>query len=128
MDDEGVGTPRGRADPDSRARTHLANERTFLAWLRTGLNLIVLGMAVVQFVDVEIVPGVPLIALFGSGLVGSGILVTALSVARYQRGREQIDQGTFHAAGGTIVAAAALVGAAGLLALGLVLLLGGALW
>ncbi|MGI8703686.1 MAG: DUF202 domain-containing protein [Candidatus Limnocylindrales bacterium] len=24
-----------RADPETRARTHLANERTFLAWFRT---------------------------------------------------------------------------------------------
>ena len=43
----------GRADPDSRARTHLANERTFLAWLRTGLALIVLGIGAAQFVSHE---------------------------------------------------------------------------
>jgi uncharacterized membrane protein YidH (DUF202 family) len=28
----------GAADPHSRARTHLANERTFPVWLRTALG------------------------------------------------------------------------------------------
>ena len=36
-DEEGRETDRaGRVDPDSRARTHLASERTSLAWLRPG--------------------------------------------------------------------------------------------
>ena len=29
-------------DEESRTRTHLANERTFLAWFRTGITLIAL--------------------------------------------------------------------------------------
>ena len=36
-------------DPDSRARTHLANERTYLAWFRTGITLVALGLAAAQF-------------------------------------------------------------------------------
>ncbi len=38
-----------RTDLESRARTHLANERTFLAWLRTGIALIGLGLAAAKF-------------------------------------------------------------------------------
>jgi uncharacterized membrane protein YidH (DUF202 family) len=39
---------------ESRARTHLANERTFLAWLRTGISLIGLGLAAAKFLDIVI--------------------------------------------------------------------------
>lgn len=37
----------------SVARDHLASERTFLAWLRTGLGLIALGVAVERFSKLE---------------------------------------------------------------------------
>ena len=33
----------------NRARDHLANERTFLAWLRTGVATIVFGFAIGRF-------------------------------------------------------------------------------
>lgn len=33
----------------STARDHLASERTFLAWLRTGLGFIALGIAIERF-------------------------------------------------------------------------------
>ena len=32
-----------------RARDHLANERTFLAWMRTGLAVVVFGFAIGRF-------------------------------------------------------------------------------
>ena len=34
--------------PDSRVRDHLANERTFLAWVRTALGLIGIGFVVAR--------------------------------------------------------------------------------
>ena len=37
------------ANTGSTARDHLASERTFLAWIRTGLGFIALGMAVERF-------------------------------------------------------------------------------
>ena len=40
-------------DADSRARTHLANERTFLAWFRTGITLVALGLAGAQLLGGE---------------------------------------------------------------------------
>ncbi|WP_139307046.1 DUF202 domain-containing protein, partial [Modestobacter sp. DSM 44400] len=36
-DEAGGGNP-------GRARDHLANERTYLAWLRTGANVMVVGL------------------------------------------------------------------------------------
>src|SRR3546814_13520956 len=44
------------AEPDYRFT--LANERTFLAWIRTALALIAGGIAVVQFVPSFGIPGV----------------------------------------------------------------------
>ena len=38
-----------RTISSSRARDHLANERTWLAWIRTALGLVVLGAAVARF-------------------------------------------------------------------------------
>ncbi|KAJ1618705.1 hypothetical protein T492DRAFT_891577 [Pavlovales sp. CCMP2436] len=37
------------ANTGSTARDHLANERTFLAWLRTGLSLLGVGLAFAKF-------------------------------------------------------------------------------
>lgn len=38
----------------STARDHLASERTFLAWLRTGLGFIALGIAIERFSQLDI--------------------------------------------------------------------------
>lgn len=38
----------------STARDHLASERTFLAWIRSGLGFIALGIAVERFSQLEI--------------------------------------------------------------------------
>ncbi len=46
-DDEGVDDDHER-EPDYRFT--LANERTFLAWLRTSLSLLAAGIAVVQLI------------------------------------------------------------------------------
>jgi putative membrane protein len=69
----------GRA-PDPRFT--LANERTFLAWIRTTLALLATGLAVVEFLDsqprgIRVAIGVPLM------LLGAG--VAARSHARWLR-------------------------------------------
>lgn len=38
----------------STARDHLASERTFLAWLRTGLGFVALGVAVERFSQLDL--------------------------------------------------------------------------
>jgi putative membrane protein len=37
------------ADSQTRTRDLLANERTFLAWIRTSANVMILGMAIAKF-------------------------------------------------------------------------------
>jgi uncharacterized membrane protein YidH (DUF202 family) len=43
----------------SVARDHLASERTFLAWLRTGLGFVALGIAVERFSQLELAELLP---------------------------------------------------------------------
>ena len=69
------------ADPDPRFS--LANERTFLAWIRTGLGLIALGVGVATFVSTQMVRGLSL--LVAAGLVLLGGLICAAAWFRWLR-------------------------------------------
>ncbi|OLR89434.1 YidH family protein [Actinokineospora bangkokensis] len=67
-------------EPDYRFS--LANERTFLSWIRTSLALLAGGVAVSQYL-----PGVPAglrlaVALL---LIALGVVLAALSLARWRR-------------------------------------------
>jgi len=101
----------GRTDPDSRARTHLANERTFLAWLRTGLALIVLGIGAAQFVSQErqLVPGLPVVTSVSVFLIAAGAALVAMGNARYRQGRARIEQAAFRPADRTVATATGLM-------------------
>jgi putative membrane protein len=123
--DEGTPERGGQADPESRARTHLANERTFLAWLRTGLGLIVLGLAAAQVIEVDrdLVPGLRLVFDFAAILIVCGAVIVLVGSARYFRGRDQIDAAHFQPAGRGIAASTGLVLAIACLSLILVYLL-----
>jgi putative membrane protein len=91
-----------RPPPPGATREHLANERTLLAWIRTGVTLIALGFAMARFgafVDERSASatslGVP--TLIGVALVGAGVAATALSLLRFVRARAQIGAGRFRA-------------------------------
>ena len=71
-EDERTGGPHAEREPDYRFT--LANERTFLAWLRTSLSLLAAGVAVVQLVPAFPIPGAR--ALTGGLLTGTGVEVT----------------------------------------------------
>ena len=113
----------GNPDPDSRARTHLANERTFLAWFRTGLTLMALGIAAAQFLDREVGAGIPLVPLLATVLVVTGIGFSALGAWRYQRARLRIDAAAFEPAHWSVVVTTIAAIAAGALAIAFVWLL-----
>jgi len=115
--------PRLVVDPDSRARTHLANERTFLAWLRTGLSLIAVGLAAAGFLPVDLVPGFPYVRSFAALLVLFGTIMVPYGASRYVRANQQIETGSYNSAGTAIVAIAAMIGLLGILAIPLVILL-----
>lgn len=82
-------------DPDSRARTHLANERTFLAWFRTGITLIALGLAAAQLLGRDADPGIPLVQVLSTVVIATGAAAVVIGLYRYRRGRRQIDELAF---------------------------------
>lgn len=111
------------ADPDSRARTHLANERTFLAWLRTGLSLVALGIAAAGFLPIDLVPGFPYVRLFSGLLVLSGTIMVLYGANRYVKAYRTIEMGSYDPMVRAIVTIAAIIGVLGIMAIPLILLL-----
>ncbi len=93
-------------DPDSRARTHLANERTFLAWFRTGVTLVALGLAAAQFLGRDAEPGLPLVRSLATVVIAAGAGAVLIGFYRYRKGRHQIDQLGFLPAWTSITVAA----------------------
>jgi putative membrane protein len=67
-------------EPDYRFT--LANERTFLAWIRTALALLAGGVAVVQLVPALSIPGIR--HGLGSALTAAGGVLAVLAVRRWQ--------------------------------------------
>ncbi|MGD9619261.1 MAG: YidH family protein [Mycolicibacterium sp.] len=76
-------SPAAAVEEEPDYRFTLANERTFLAWIRTSLALIAGGIAVVQFVPEFGIAGVR----HGLSLVltAGGGLLAAQAVRRWQR-------------------------------------------
>ncbi|GCE28871.1 hypothetical protein KDA_43550 [Dictyobacter alpinus] len=85
---------------------HLANERTFLAWMRTGLATITIGFVVARFglflreLGVKNQP-LPLVSLHYSMIIGValtflGVLAIVWSLFHFIQVRRDIDRDTFH--------------------------------
>ncbi len=110
-------------DEESRARTHLANERTYLAWFRTGITLIALGLAAAQFLTFEASGGIPIVHVLATILVASGIAVSLVGAWRYQTGRREIEAMAFKPASRSILATTVAAVVVGLIAIALVWLL-----
>jgi putative membrane protein len=115
-----------------KVRDHLANERTFLAWVRTSLGLIGLGFVLARMglflreLTLAHPGGPPHSGHFGHEFVISGIVFLALGTALggwagwlYQRNRRAIDAGLYVPAGPAVWALTALVVTGGLVIAGL---------
>jgi putative membrane protein len=86
----------------SRLRDHAANERTLLAWIRTGIALMAFGFAIARFgiflrevaqagqihVNVRGLGS----AWFGVALVVLGLVTNAAALARYETVRKAIER------------------------------------
>jgi len=107
-------------DEESRARTHLANERTFLAWFRTGITLIALGLAAAQFLTLESNGGFPIVHVLATILVVTGIALALTGAARYLVGRERIEAMDFQPAYRSILATTVAAVVVGLIAIAFV--------
>jgi putative membrane protein len=84
---EGASTPEGdppkEFEPDYRFT--LANERTFLAWLRTALALLAAAVAVVQLIPEFVIPGTRQVV--GGLLTGMAVITACAGLYRW----EQVD-------------------------------------
>jgi len=96
------------ADLPNRARDHLANERTFLAWVRTAIAVVVFGFAIGRFA----IAMRQLTELQGHGLrttglsvwlgaisILGGVVMIVAGLLRYRKTRAQLDLGKFEPAG-----------------------------
>jgi uncharacterized membrane protein YidH (DUF202 family) len=90
-------------------RVHMANERTFLAWIRTSIGIIAFGFVIEKFAlfmkEMSIVVGKETAinlpsshgssAVVGISLVSFGTLLSLLSYIRFKKVQKQIDQGNW---------------------------------
>ena len=97
---------------DSTARDHLANERTFLAWVRTALGLVGLGV-LLERLGAGSDQGIAVAA--GVGFISFGGLTLIYAVSRYLWVARHLERGMFPVAirGPIVIAFGALLVAAG---------------
>jgi putative membrane protein len=95
-------------EDSNRARDHLANERTFLAWVRTSVAIVVFGFAIGRFAI-----ALRQLAAFqghaskttgfsvwmGMTSILAGVMMVVAGLLRYRKTRAQLDQGKFEPAG-----------------------------
>lgn len=97
-------------------RVHMANERTFLAWIRTSIGIMAFGFVLEKFalfikqmdrLMARSGPEDPMTAtsslhgseyssLFGMLLIGLGAVMGLLAFIRYKKVERQIDEDTYH--------------------------------
>ena len=111
----------------NRARDHLANERTFLAWVRTGVATIIFGFAIGRFSialrefmkfegRTTATPG--LTTWLGIISTVGGVLLILAGLRRYHITKLQLDSNTFEPAGFVIDFVSYLLGIFGLVLAG----------
>jgi uncharacterized membrane protein YidH (DUF202 family) len=96
-------------DKNLNSRDHLANERTFLAWIRTSIAIIAFGFVIEKFSlfmkqlsfilgkgvgePMPTSPGYS--ALVGILLVAFGTMLSILGFFKFKKTQKQIDQGKY---------------------------------
>src|SRR5271166_6556837 len=90
------------------ARDHLANERTFLAWVRTSVAVVVFGFAIGRFAiamrQLTEFQGhgsrtSGLSVWMGMSAILAGVVMMVAGLLRYRKTREQLDEGKFEPTG-----------------------------
>ena len=79
---------------DSTARDHLANERTYLAWVRTSLGFVGLGLFISKLIEA----GRLLTEVAGFCLVLYGAAGLVYAIVRYERVAHLLLRGEFRVA------------------------------
>jgi putative membrane protein len=99
----------GKSD---RAGDHLANERTFLAWVRTSISVIVFGFVVAKFgitlreflrLGGHVAAEGRLSLVIGVGFMAMGIFMAIVAVYRYRVTLRRLESREFQPARGVVV-------------------------
>ena len=95
-------------EDSNRARDHLANERTFLAWVRTSVAIVVFGFAIGRFAiamrQLTEFQGrgsksTGFSVWMGMSAILAGVVMVGAGLMRYRKTRAQLDEGKFEPAG-----------------------------
>jgi putative membrane protein len=88
-----------------RSREHLANERTFLAWIRTSVALMGFGFVIVKFtlflkqlsllLETSSVPSKGYSSIIGVVMVAIGVIIAILAFLQYKRNEKWIKNNYF---------------------------------
>ncbi len=91
---------------DTKLREHLANERTFLAWIRTSIALMGLGFVIVKFglflkevaimlkdLNIKISEGFS--AIVGTAMVTMGVILAFFAFFQYKKVETQINRQSY---------------------------------
>lgn len=108
--------------PEETLRLHQANERTMLAWIRTGIALMAFGFAIARFgLFLRQLAAAGAVTLpapqglgsswLGSALVAMGMMANVLATVRYGRIRRGIKRGEVGAPSATLVYFVGITGA-----------------
>lgn len=95
-----------------KASDHLANERTFLAWIRTSISIIVFGFVVAKFGitlreflrmqgNAQHESGMSL--AMGVGFMAMGIFMALVSLIRYRTTMNRLDADEFQPANAIVI-------------------------
>lgn len=109
---------------DERVREHLANERTYLAWLRTGIAMMGFGVVIAKLR--YLLPegaltapsaGIVHAPFLGILFAGIGLLIVMIACWRYTVAQEQIRERNYRASKSMVIVLSGIVMALGLLIL-----------
>ncbi|MGA7919900.1 MAG: DUF202 domain-containing protein [Candidatus Acidiferrales bacterium] len=107
-----------------KASDHLANERTFLAWIRTSISIIVFGFVVAKFgITLREFLGVQgsaqhesgMSLAIGVGFMVMGIFMALVSLLRYRTTMKQLNEDNFQPAGAIVTVLAVLAAPVGVI-------------
>jgi putative membrane protein len=94
-----------------RAADHLANERTFLAWIRTSISIIVFGFVVAKFgitlreflrMQGNSARDSGMSLAIGVGFMAMGIFMALVSLVRYRATMNRLNADEFQPAGAIV--------------------------
>ena len=88
-----------------KSREHLANERTFLAWVRTSIALMGFGFVIVKFtlflkeisllLETKVVSSKGYSAMAGIIMVALGVIIAILAFFQYKKYEKQLNNNSY---------------------------------